>query len=55
MAPHAHAVEIFRAVHVRQDDLAAAVMPTAKFTGDWCRLVITDAAGRSAWSNPVWL
>jgi hypothetical protein len=44
-----------RAVHVRQDDLAAAVLPTEKFTGDWCRLVITDAAGRSAWSNPVWL
>ena len=44
-----------RAVHVRQDDLAAAVLPTEKFAGDWCRLVITDAAGRSAWSNPVWL
>jgi hypothetical protein len=30
-------------------------LPTTKFAGDWFRLVITDAAGKSAWSNPVWL
>ncbi len=32
-----------------------AVLPAGIFAGDWCRLVITDAAGNSAWSNPVWL
>jgi hypothetical protein len=44
-----------RAAHVREDGLTAAVLPTEKFAGDWLRLVITDDAGRSAWSNPVWL
>ena len=32
-----------------------AVLPAGIFAGDWCRLVITDAAGNSAWSNPFWL
>jgi hypothetical protein len=44
-----------RVAHQRGDALTSAVLPTEKFAGDWCRLVITDAAGRSAWSNPVWL
>jgi hypothetical protein len=43
-----------RAAHVRGDDLGRATLPTEKFAGDWTRLVVTDAAGRSAWSNPVW-
>jgi hypothetical protein len=30
-------------------------LPLDKFAGDWFRLVIRDAAGRLAWSNPVWL
>jgi hypothetical protein len=30
-------------------------LSTERFAGDWCRLVVTDAAGKSAWSNPVWL
>ena len=30
------------------------VLATEKFAGDWFRLVVTDAAGKSAWSNPVW-
>ena len=30
-------------------------LSTDKFKGDWFRLVVTDAAGSSAWSNPVWL
>jgi hypothetical protein len=30
-------------------------LPLDEFAGSWCRLVITDAAARSAWSNPVWL
>lgn len=44
-----------RAVHRREAGLTGAALPTEKFAGDWCRLVVTDAAGRSAWSNPVWL
>jgi hypothetical protein len=44
-----------RAVHIRQDGLTSARLPTQKFAGDWLRLVVTDAAGRSGWSNPVWL
>jgi hypothetical protein len=44
-----------RAAHVRQDGLTSARLSTEKFAGDWLRLVVTDAAGRSAWSNAVWL
>ena len=28
-------------------------IPLERFAGDWFRFVVTDAAGRSAWSNPV--
>ena len=44
-----------RAVHLQGDGLTAANLPTQRFAGDWCRLVVTDGEGRSAWSNPVWL
>ena len=44
-----------RVVHIRREGQTAATLPVEKFAGDWCRLVVTDAAGRSAWSNPVWL
>ncbi len=44
-----------RVAHIRRDDQTEAVLPLERFAGDWCRLVVTDAAGRSAWSNPVWL
>jgi hypothetical protein len=30
-------------------------LPAGKFVGDWLRLVVTDAVGKTAWSNPVWL
>jgi hypothetical protein len=30
-----------------------AELPLEPFHGDWCRLVVTDKAGRSAWCNPV--
>jgi hypothetical protein len=43
-----------RVAHVRDSDLTSATLPTEKFAGDWFRLVVTDAAGKSAWSNPVW-
>lgn len=26
-----------------------------KFQGSWCRAVLIDAAGKRAWSNPLWL
>ncbi len=35
--------------------LTRARLPLDKFRGDWFRLVVSDAAGRRAWSNPVWL
>jgi predicted metal-dependent phosphoesterase TrpH len=44
-----------RVAHKRGQQMSAAVLPVEKFASDWARLVITDAAGRSAWSNPVWL
>jgi len=30
-------------------------LPVEIFAGDWLRLVVCDAAGRLAWSNPVWI
>jgi hypothetical protein len=44
-----------RVAHKRGQQMSAAVLPVEKFASDWLRLVITDASGRSAWSNPVWL
>ena len=42
-----------RAVNVLRRQMTRAELPLAKFAGDWFRFVVTDAAGRSAWSNPV--
>ena len=44
-----------RAVSIRGRQLTRAELPLDRFLGDWFRIVVTDAAGRSAWSNPVWL
>ena len=44
-----------RAVNVAGRQLTRASLPLEGFAGDWFRVVVTDAAGRSAWSNPVWL
>jgi hypothetical protein len=41
-----------RAVHVRGRQLTRAEIPLDRFAGDWFRFLVTDAAGRSAWSNP---
>lgn len=30
-------------------------LPLHRFAGDWARIVLTDEAGREAWSNPIWL
>ena len=35
--------------------LTEAVLPLQKFAGAWCRVTVTDAAGRQAWTNPIWL
>jgi hypothetical protein len=42
-----------RAVHVRRQQVTRAELPLERFAGDWFRFVLTDAAGKSAWSNPV--
>jgi hypothetical protein len=44
-----------RVTHSYRDGQTAATLPTEKFDRDWCRLVVTDSSGRSAWSNPTWL
>ena len=44
-----------RAVHIRRPQATRAEIPLERFAGDWFRLVVTDAGGRAAWSNPVWL
>ncbi|MEJ0012232.1 MAG: CehA/McbA family metallohydrolase [Bauldia sp.] len=44
-----------RVAHKIGRQQTGAVLPIEKFAGDWFRLVVTDAAGKSAWSNPVWL
>jgi hypothetical protein len=38
-------------VHGKQ--LTRVVLPLARFAGDWFRFSVTDAAGRTAWSNPI--
>jgi hypothetical protein len=37
------------------DGITEAVFPLDAFTGDWCRVTVLDAAGKRAWSNPIWL
>jgi len=43
-----------RAACVHGTDLTGARLPLGKFAGGWARLVVTDADGRRAWSNPLW-
>lgn len=35
-------------------DLHEARLPIAGFKGQWGRVVLVDAQGRKAWSNPIW-
>ena len=42
-----------RSVHVHGRQLTRGEIALDWFAGDWFRFVVTDAAGRSAWSNPV--
>ena len=39
---------------VHGHSLTDAVLPLERFETSWCRAVIVDAAGRKAWSNPLW-
>lgn len=36
-------------------DLTEGTLPLKKFHGSWCRAIVTDANGKRAWSNPLWL
>lgn len=42
-----------RAVTLSGTSMTRASLPVEGFEGDWLRVVVTDAAGRRAWSNPV--
>lgn len=42
-----------RSVQVHGRQLTRAEIPLDRFAGDWFRFVVSDAAGRWAWSNPV--
>lgn len=42
-----------RAASVHRTQITRAEIDLGRFAGDWFRFVVTDAAGRSAWSNPV--
>lgn len=45
-----------RAADVHGDGLERAILPLGAFKGcGYFRLVVRDAAGRRAWSNPLWL
>lgn len=40
---------------VMGEDITRAKLPLGRFEGGFARLVICDAAGERAWSNPLWL
>jgi len=42
-----------RSVTQSGKSMTTATIPLAQFAGDWLRVVLTDAAGKRAWSNPV--
>jgi hypothetical protein len=37
------------------EGITEAAFPLDAFRDDWCRVTILDAAGKRAWSNPIWL
>lgn len=43
------------ATHVAGTSLTRADLPLDRFEASWCRIVVRDAHGRHAWSNPLWL
>lgn len=41
--------------HAHGVSLTRALLPLAAFKNSWCRVVLRDAMGRQAWTNPLWL
>ena len=37
------------------DGITEASFPLDAFVDSWCRVTVRDAAGKRAWSNPIWL
>ncbi|MEM8632388.1 MAG: CehA/McbA family metallohydrolase [Pseudomonadota bacterium] len=55
-ATHVFAVgPVSSAEYVQGTALTRTTLPLEKFTGAWCRVVVRDAMGRQAWTNPLWL
>lgn len=45
-----HSLSVFAA----GNGITSARLPLERFTGGWGRLMVLDAEGRTAWSNPMW-
>ncbi|MBI2940217.1 MAG: CehA/McbA family metallohydrolase [Chloroflexi bacterium] len=43
------------ACSIRGEAVAEGEFPLDQFQGSYCRVTVVDAAGRRAWSNPIWL
>lgn len=43
-----------RVVRTHGNALTETILPLDCFEAGWCRGVVIDAAGRKAWSNPLW-
>ena len=41
-------------VYAAGSGITAARLPLDRFAGKWGRLMVLDAQGRTAWSNPMW-
>ena len=46
---------VAKSEHVTGTAMTRASLSLGKFAGAWCRLVVRDAMGRQAWTNPLWL
>ncbi|MEO0542772.1 MAG: CehA/McbA family metallohydrolase [Pseudomonadota bacterium] len=57
-SPATHVVAVgpvAAATQVAGAALTRATLPLERFKGEWCRVVVRDAMGRHAWTNPLWL
>lgn len=41
--------------HQTGEGITSAAFPLGPFRGSYCRITVVDAAGRRAWTNPIWL
>lgn len=54
-ATHVFAVgKIANATDVHGTSMTRAHIDVEKFKTSWCRVVVRDAMGRQAWTNPIW-